>query len=115
MFFGPDEELSENGKANGFYEAAIIDKYDFYIEKGDKRFNFYHNSDPECTKRHKLRKYLPDQSYIVHYNGKLEPREVMINDDKHLRLDANSILGHRNARVALDRPYWNRYVEDAIF
>ena len=112
MFLGPDEELAENGRAYGFYEAAIIDKYDHYIEDGEKSFAFYHNSDPKCPQRHKLGK---NYSYIVFYNGKLEPREVMLTDDMKIRLDANSILGHRNARYALDKPIWSRYAEDSIF
>ena len=56
VFLGPDEELTENGRAFGFYEAAIIDKYDHYIEDGEKSFAFFHNSDPKCPQRHKLRK-----------------------------------------------------------
>ena len=68
VFLGKDKELKENGRAYGFYEAAIKDKYDHYIEEGDKRFAFYHNKNPECKIEHKLEK---DQSYIIYYNVKL--------------------------------------------
>ena len=115
VFFGPDIDLTENGRVHDFVEAAIINKYDHYLERGDESFVFYHTDDPLCRKKHKDLDLRVDEHYLVFYNGKLTPHVVKLTDDPNQKIDLNFILGHRNARYALDRPTWNRYAEDAIF
>ena len=48
VFFGPDVDLMKNGRAYSFFEAAVRDKYQHFLEKGEKSFVFYHSADPLC-------------------------------------------------------------------
>ena len=84
VFFGPDVDLTKDGRVHDFVEAAIINKYDHYLEKGDTSFVFFHSADPLCRKKHDLQ---VDEHYLVFYNGKLKPHIVTLTWDPKQRID----------------------------
>ena len=88
VFFGPDVDLTENGRAYDFAEAAVLNKYDHWIEKGEKSFAFFHSADPLCRKKHDLK---VEEHYFVFYNGNLEPHVVLLSDDPKQQYDLGFI------------------------
>lgn len=62
VYFGPKEDLYDNGKFNFVTDVAIIDKFNF----DEQMVGFYYNEDPQCRVDRELD---ADKSYIVTYNG----------------------------------------------
>ena len=74
VYFGPSEDLLEEGEAYSLVKTSMLDRYNFE----DHRVVFYSNNDPECKKH-----YFEDteKRYIALLTGNEKPIALVVGED----------------------------------